>query len=182
MITGPDRNRHHRIISALSLLSCRAAGGLRRPSESQALLAFPRLSLPAGCVGPTSQRPFDRDYASMQRRPEDPKGMYIDAGSQGSKMDSFDIILMSKQISAVKGAFTYIPAQLEKERRPLLTTHTESPSRGAAVNPRNLFVRETFLCVKPFCAPLGTVARTKYLLLLSVSGSIYRTVQVILPY
>ena len=27
--------------------------------------------------------PFDRDYASMQRRPEDPKGMYTTAGIQG---------------------------------------------------------------------------------------------------
>ena len=38
-------------------------------------------------------------------------------------MDSFDIILMSKQISAVKRAF-YVPARLEKER----------PTDGAAIS------------------------------------------------
>ena len=83
MITGPDRNRRHMIVSALSLPSRRATGGLRRPSESRALLAFPRLSLPAVVSAQQPNRPFDRDYASKQRRPEDPKGMYIDAGFQG---------------------------------------------------------------------------------------------------
>ena len=83
MITGPDRNRRHMMVSALSLPSRRATGGLRRPSESRALLAFPRLSLPAVVSAQQPNRPFDRDYASKQRRPEDPKGMYIDAGFQG---------------------------------------------------------------------------------------------------
>ena len=42
MITGPDLNRHHRRVSALSLRSRRATtGGLWRPSESRALVAFP---------------------------------------------------------------------------------------------------------------------------------------------
>ena len=57
-ITGPDRNRRHRIVSALSLRSRRAAGGLRRPSESRALLAFPRLSLTVGWAGPNNQHIF----------------------------------------------------------------------------------------------------------------------------
>ena len=83
MITVPDRNRRHMIVSALSLRSRRATGGLRRPSESRALLAFPRLSLPVGCVAQQPNRPFNRDYASKQRRSEDPKGMYIDTGTQG---------------------------------------------------------------------------------------------------
>ena len=74
MITGPDRNRHHRIGTALSLWSRRAAGGLRRPSESRAMLAFPRLSFPVGCVGPTTQptfRPRLRTDATAPRRSED---------------------------------------------------------------------------------------------------------------
>ena len=83
MITGPDRNRRHRIVSALSLRSRRAAGGLRRPSESRALLAFPRLSLPVGCVGPTTNDLSTDDYASMQRRPEDPKTSAQTAGIRG---------------------------------------------------------------------------------------------------
>ena len=36
MIKGMDHLRHYRIVSALSLPSHRATGGLRRPSESQA--------------------------------------------------------------------------------------------------------------------------------------------------
>ncbi|EJK55668.1 hypothetical protein THAOC_24574, partial [Thalassiosira oceanica] len=40
VITGPDRSRHHNMIaSGMSRRSCRAAGGLRRPSESRAFLA-----------------------------------------------------------------------------------------------------------------------------------------------
>ena len=34
MITGPDRNRRHGIVSAMPRPSCRAAGGLRWPPES----------------------------------------------------------------------------------------------------------------------------------------------------
>ena len=79
-ITGPDRNRRHMIVSALSLPSRRATGGLRRPSESRALLAFLRLRYWSVVSAPTTQRPFDRDYASMQRRPEDPKIMTLTAG------------------------------------------------------------------------------------------------------
>ena len=83
MIMGPDRNPRHRIVSALSLRSRRATGGLLQPSESRALLAFPQLSLPVGCVGPTTNISFDRDYAPMQRRPEDPKTMALTAGIRG---------------------------------------------------------------------------------------------------
>ena len=71
--TGPDRNRRHRIVSALSLRSSRAAGGLRRPSENRALLAFPRLSLAVGCVGPNNQRSCEMRNSMMQCRTEDLK-------------------------------------------------------------------------------------------------------------
>ena len=82
-ITGPDRNRRHRIVSALSLRSRRAAGGLRRPSESRALLAFPRLSLPVGCVGPNNQRSFEMRNSMMQCRTEDLKTSAQLAGIRG---------------------------------------------------------------------------------------------------
>ena len=39
MITGPDQSHHHMITSAMSRRSCRAAGSLRRPSETRALPA-----------------------------------------------------------------------------------------------------------------------------------------------
>ena len=83
MITGPDRNRRHRIVSALSLRSRRAAGGLRRPSESRALLAFPRLSLAVGCVGPNNQRSCEMRNSMMQWRTEDPKTSAQTAGIRG---------------------------------------------------------------------------------------------------
>ena len=57
MITGPDRNRRHRIVSALSLRSRRAAAGLRRPSESRALLAFIARARCCRCVVP-EKRPL----------------------------------------------------------------------------------------------------------------------------
>ena len=106
-ITGPDRNRRHRIVSALSLQSRRAAGGLRRPSKSRALLAFPRLSLPGGWAGPNNQRSFKMRNSMMQWRKEDPKTSAQTAGIRGivpytsrrvTEMDSFDIILLSQQI------------------------------------------------------------------------------------
>ena len=40
MIMAPDQNRRHRITSTMPWRSRRAASGLRRPSESRALLAF----------------------------------------------------------------------------------------------------------------------------------------------
>ena len=84
-ITGSDQNRRHRIVSALSLRSDsrRAAGGLRRPSESRALLAFPRLSLPVGCVGPNNQRSFEMRNSMMQCRTEDLKTSAQTAGIRG---------------------------------------------------------------------------------------------------
>ena len=74
MITGPDRNHRHMIVSTLSLRSRRATVGLRRPSESRSMLAFPRLSFPVGCVGLTTQptfRPRLRTDATAPRRSED---------------------------------------------------------------------------------------------------------------
>ena len=82
-MTGPDRNRRHRIVFALSLPSRRAAGGLRRPSESRALLAFPRLSYPVGCVGPNNQRSFEMRNSMMQCRTEDLKTSAQTAGIRG---------------------------------------------------------------------------------------------------
>ena len=77
MITGPDRNRR------LSLWSRRAAGGLRRPSESRALLAFPRLSLAVSCVGPNNQRSLRERNSMMQCRTEDLKTSAQTAGIRG---------------------------------------------------------------------------------------------------
>ena len=82
-ITGPDRNRRHRIVSSLSLPSSRAAGGLRRPSESRALLAFPRLSLAVGCVGPTTNVSCEMRNSMMQCRTEDLKTSAPLAGIRG---------------------------------------------------------------------------------------------------
>ena len=85
-----------------------AAGGLRWPSESRALLAFIARATCCRCVGP-EMRPlaFDRDYASKQRRTEDPKGMYTYTGTQGictsasnwrRRTYSFDIVLRSEAL------------------------------------------------------------------------------------
>ena len=82
-ITGPDLNRRHRVVSALSLPSRRATGGLRRPSESRALLAFPRLSLAVSCVGPNNQRSFEMRNSMMQCRTEDLKTSAQTAGIRG---------------------------------------------------------------------------------------------------
>ena len=56
MITSPDRNRRHMIVSALSLRSCRASrrwppAALRNPSFA----CFSAAIVPAGCVGPNNQ-------------------------------------------------------------------------------------------------------------------------------
>ena len=55
MITGPDRNRRHRIVSALSLRSCQATGGLRRPPAAvgkPSFACFSADSLPVGWAAP----------------------------------------------------------------------------------------------------------------------------------
>jgi len=77
MITVPDRNRRHRIASALPWRSCRAAGGLRRPSDIQTLLVFLARATCCRCAG-LGKRPlvFDLESVTMRRRTEDPKGMY----------------------------------------------------------------------------------------------------------
>ena len=75
----PSPNDH---MCALSLRSRRAAGGLRQLSESPALLAFPTGRLCRPTNRHQSTRRFNLDYASIQRRPEDSKGMYTIAGIQ----------------------------------------------------------------------------------------------------
>ena len=84
MITVPDWNCRHMIVSALSLRSRRAAGGLRQPSESRVLLAFMARATCCRCAGP-AKRPlaFDQDYASKRRSTEDPKSMALTTGIQG---------------------------------------------------------------------------------------------------
>ena len=81
-ITGPDRNCRHRITSAMPWPSRRAAGGLRRPSESRALLAFLRLSLP-GRLGRPQHNDLSRCVTPMQWRTEDPKTSAQTAGIRG---------------------------------------------------------------------------------------------------
>ena len=74
MITVPDRNCRHRIVSALSLRSRRATGGLRRPSESRALLAFIARATCCRCVVPEMRPLAFEIHNSMRRgRTEDPK-------------------------------------------------------------------------------------------------------------
>ena len=82
-ITGPDQNRRHRIVSALSPhCLCSHAEPPAVSSESRALLAFPRLSLPVGCVGPTTQQSFEMRNSMMQCRTEDLKTSAQTAGIQ----------------------------------------------------------------------------------------------------
>ena len=93
MITGPDRNCRHMIVSVLSLRSHRAAGGLRRPSGSRALLAFIARATCCQCAVP-EKRPlaFDIDYASKGRHTEDPKGMYMYIRIQGICFSTYALI------------------------------------------------------------------------------------------
>ena len=86
MITGPDRNRRHRIVSALSALSlrsCRAAGGIRQPSESRALLAFPRTLYRSVGPGPATNVSCEMRNSMMQCRTEDLKTSAQTAGIRG---------------------------------------------------------------------------------------------------
>ena len=59
MITGPDRNRRHRIVSSFSWPSCRAPGGLRRPSESRAFPTSKPTIYLMMCAGRGDQRSSD---------------------------------------------------------------------------------------------------------------------------
>ena len=73
-ITGPDRTRRHRIVSALSLPSRRAAGGLRQPSECRALLAFVAIGRRLMRAVPGTRRSSCEIHNSMRRGcMEDPK-------------------------------------------------------------------------------------------------------------
>ncbi|EJK70448.1 hypothetical protein THAOC_08195, partial [Thalassiosira oceanica] len=60
-------------VSAMSRRLLRAAGGLRRPSESRALPTFPSTIYFMMCVGLTSQPTCEREISPMQRRTKDPK-------------------------------------------------------------------------------------------------------------
>ncbi|EJK43938.1 hypothetical protein THAOC_37570, partial [Thalassiosira oceanica] len=59
MITGPDRNCRYRIVSAFSRPSCRAAGGLRRTSESRAFPTSKPTIYLMMCAGRGDQRSSD---------------------------------------------------------------------------------------------------------------------------
>jgi len=83
MITDPDLSRRRMIASPMSRRSCRAAGGLRRPSESRALPTFPSTIYFMMCGGLTSQPTFESDISSMQRRTKDPKTMASHSGIRG---------------------------------------------------------------------------------------------------
>ena len=67
-------------VSAMSRRSLRAAGGLRRPSESRALPTFPSTIYFMMCVGLMSQPTFPIFFYPMQRRLKDPKTMARTAG------------------------------------------------------------------------------------------------------
>ena len=80
MITGPDRSRNHMIATAMSRRSLRAAGGLRRPSESHTLPTFPLTIYLMMCGGLTSPTTYLIFFSPMQRRTNDPKTMARSAG------------------------------------------------------------------------------------------------------
>ena len=83
MLTGPDRSRSHTAVSAMSRASIRAAGDLRRPSESRALPTFPSTIYLMMCVGPMSQPTCENEISPMQRRTKDPKTLAPTAGIRG---------------------------------------------------------------------------------------------------
>ncbi|EJK57786.1 hypothetical protein THAOC_22137 [Thalassiosira oceanica] len=59
MITGPDRSRRHMAVSAMSRRLLRAAGDLRRPSESRALPTSKPTIYLMMCAGRGDQRSSD---------------------------------------------------------------------------------------------------------------------------
>ena len=94
------------IATAMSRRSLRAAGGLRRLSESHTLPTFPLTIYLMMCGGLTSQWTCETDFSPMQRRTKDPKttssinrrnptSCYIPSAS--AKIELFHIILLSQQ-------------------------------------------------------------------------------------
>ena len=84
MITGLDRNCRHMITSAMPWRSRRAAGGLRRPSESRALLAFIANGRRLMRAVPGKRRSSCERHNSMRRgRTEDPKTSAHISGIRG---------------------------------------------------------------------------------------------------
>ena len=120
------------IVSTMSRRLLRAAGGLRRPPESRALPTFPSTIYLMMCGGLTSQPTFESDLldATPYERSEDigltlrnPRNNAIRLASP--EMDSFDIILLSKQISAVKRAF-YVRTCPVRKRKARLVSQDEN--------------------------------------------------------
>ncbi|EJK55369.1 hypothetical protein THAOC_24904 [Thalassiosira oceanica] len=105
MVTGPDRSRRHMAVSAMSLCLLRAAGGLRRPSESRALPTFLStvyLMMCCGLTSPTDLREGDLPDATSPERSEHhgPKRWNRKIGAvypASAKTDSFNIVLPSQQ-------------------------------------------------------------------------------------
>ena len=124
MIMGPDRNRRHRIVYALSLRSRRAAGGLRRPSECRSLLAFPRTLYRSVGPGPTTNVSCEMRNSMMQCRTEDLKTSAPLAGIRGMGPSTSCRCRWIPSISSCsrnkfrpgRDHSTYVPARLEKER------------------------------------------------------------------
>ena len=84
MIMGPDRSRHHMIASAMSLRSCRAAAGLRRPSESRAFLASrSTIYFDDACGSSRDRWTFVSEISPMRRRTGDPKASTTISGIRG---------------------------------------------------------------------------------------------------
>ena len=84
-IKGQNRNCRHRITSAMPWPSRRAAGGLRRPSESRALLAFPRTLYQSVGPAPTTNVSFKmrNSMIVMQCQTEDLKTSALLTGIRG---------------------------------------------------------------------------------------------------
>ena len=127
MITGPDRSRRHMIVSAMSRAPCRAAGGLRRPSESRPLPTFPLTIYLMMCGGLTSRWTCETDFSPMQRRTKDPKTMSSTAGIRGVVTSPPRRRRLNSSISScsrnnfgrelgVKRVVRTVAAQLGKER------------------------------------------------------------------
>ena len=110
MITGPDWSRNHMIATAMSRRSIRAAGGLRRPSQSHSSPTFPLTIYLMMCAGPNSQPIFATRFlpdATSYKRSEDncPQlwNPRIWASLSASvKRERFHIFLISEQFWPVK--------------------------------------------------------------------------------
>ncbi|EJK45360.1 hypothetical protein THAOC_36027, partial [Thalassiosira oceanica] len=82
MMTGPDRNRRHGIVSALPRLSCRAAAGRWKAELSLLQGLLSTLTMAASSFEP-SQWSSDINYSMMRGRIGDPEASAPIFGNRG---------------------------------------------------------------------------------------------------